>query len=253
MKIIQISDLHFGMNQTEIIEYFLEDLASIKPDVIIISGDLTQRATEEHYQLFQKFLKLLPVAQVLIVPGNHDIPMYNPIERLLYPFSRYKEFVSPQLESSYMNKEVNILGVNSATPYKVKDGRLGERTIKRIKNHFSATDNQLNILFFHHNLNYFSGMHHPLNNAEEFIEYLKESPIHIVCTGHLHYATLKLITKNHQGQCAILHAGSLLCERTKDGKNSYYLIESDQLKCKIEWRVFENNAFSSHQTHEVNF
>jgi len=253
MRIIHISDLHFGMHRANLIEYFLTDLTEINPDVIVISGDLTQRALTEQYRLLQSFLKRLPV-QALIVPGNHDIPFYSPLIRLFNPFKQYKKYVSSELTSAFANEKLNILGVNSVTPYKIKDGKLSEETIQRIKTHFKAIDGRLNILFFHHNLNYFSGMHHPLNNAPEFIDYLKESPIHIVCTGHLHYANVTVITKKTLPHlCAILHAGTLLCQRSKDGFNSYYVIEVDGLQCKIDLRVFNNNSFISQKIHDINF
>ncbi len=252
MRVIHISDLHFGMNDSVIVDAFLEDISLLKPDLIIISGDLTQRARTNEYKQLSEFLQSLTMPS-LIVPGNHDIPFYNPLDRFLRPFKKYNYYVSPQLEASFSTEEINILGVNSATPYKIKDGTLHEETIAQIKNHFSYPSNRLNILFFHHNLHYFSGMHHPLNNTEEFLAYLKESPIHIVCTGHLHYANIKLIDKNKGGQCALLHAGSTFCPRTKDGKNSYYSISINQLTCSVDWRVFLNNTFQSHQIYELDF
>ncbi|HRD68831.1 MAG TPA: metallophosphoesterase [Legionella sp.] len=243
MRIVHISDLHFGMEDQVIVDSFIADLALIQAHLIIISGDVTQRALEEQYVQFQHFLKRLNVPYV-VVPGNHDIPLYNPWKRFTHPFKNYKKYVSNQLGSTFKNDEVTILGVNSATPYKLKDGVLSQRTIGRIKNYFKQDSGAFNIVFFHHNLNYFSGMHHPLNNAEEFIAYLKDSPIHMVCTGHLHYATLKLVAKN-EGHCAILHGGSLCCERTNDGKNSFYLIDVDGLNYTVDWRVFRENGFES--------
>ncbi|OEH45313.1 3',5'-cyclic adenosine monophosphate phosphodiesterase CpdA [Legionella parisiensis] len=156
MKIIHISDLHFGMHNPIIIESLLEDLTSLDPDVIIISGDLTQRARPGQYKQLLGFLQRLTMT-LLIVPGNHDIPFDNPIYRFLHPFKRYKNYISTQLEVSFNNKEVNILGVNSATPYQVKDGRLSHKTLGRIRNHFSYTSKQLNILFFIITLNIFQG------------------------------------------------------------------------------------------------
>lgn len=252
MKIIQISDLHFGMHNPAIIEPFLEDVALLKPDIIIISGDLTQRARSQQFLQLLEFLRRLPVPQ-LIVPGNHDIPLYNPFARFINPFKRYTKYISPQLEVSFSNHEVNILGVNSVTPYRLKDGSLNHKTLELIKNYFSASTQQLNILFFHHNLKYFSGMHHPLNNAEEFIQYLKECPIHLVCTGHLHYANLQVINKNQGQRCVLVHAGSTFCHRTANGKNSFYFINTDQLRCSIERRVFINNSFSSQQIDTYDF
>lgn len=251
MRIIQISDLHFGMHNADIIQPFLIDLQQLKPELIIISGDLTQRGKSEQYLLLQQFLQQLPVPY-LAVPGNHDIPLYNLVARATSPFKHYKKYVSPQLGSSFINSEVNILGVNSVDPYKVKDGTLTEKTIAQIKNHFAPDTGLLNILFFHHNLHYFSGMHHPLNNAEEFISYLKDSSIDIVCTGHLHYSTLKLIRKNNKGQCAILHAGSLLCERSKDKMHGFYVIDTNKHNCTVDWRIFAEDRFISHKVHQFN-
>ncbi|MBA2711271.1 MAG: metallophosphoesterase [Tatlockia sp.] len=253
MKIIQISDLHFGMHNPALIEPFLNDLRVIKPDLILISGDLTQRAKEDQFNMAKNFLAQLP-APFLIVPGNHDIPLYNPFSRIFNPFYAYKREISSELlETSFTNDEINVLGVNSVNPYKIKDGKLSKETLDRIRNHFSDSSGHLNILFFHHNLNYFSGMHHPLNNAEEFIDYLKISPIHMVCTGHLHYANVKIISKNESQKFALLHAGSLFCERSRDKMNSYYLIETNQLSCDIEMRVFSKDIFVSHQRHAINF
>lgn len=252
MRIIHISDLHFGMNNPAIIEAFFQDVVLLQPQIIIISGDLTQRARPEEFQKLSEFLHRFSVP-LLIVPGNHDIPLYNPVSRFAHPFKQYKQYISPQLEASYADKEVNILGINSATPYKIKDGTLSKKSLERINSHFSSTSKQLNILFFHHNLKYFSGMHQPLNNAEEFLCYLKESAIHIVCTGHLHYGNLTLITKNTGDQCALLHAGSTFCQRTKDGKNSFYFITTDHLKCSIDWRVFDKESFSSYKIYDLDF
>ncbi|MBI2786102.1 MAG: metallophosphoesterase, partial [Legionella longbeachae] len=130
---------------------------------------------------------------------------------------------------------------------------LSHKALTRINNHFSSNSSQLNILFFHHNLKYFSGMHHPLNNATEFLDYLTESPIHIVCTGHLHYSNIKLIDKKQGSQCALLHAGSLCCQRTRDKHNSFYFIDTEQLRCSINRRIFVKNAFSSAELYSLDF
>lgn len=252
MRIIHISDLHFGMHNKLIVESFLQDLSHLKPDIIIISGDLTQRAKFTQYQLVKEFIQQLSCI-VLVVPGNHDIPLYAPYSRLLHPFKLFKDHISSNLSSHFSNDKVRILGVNSATPFKIKDGHLSEATLKRIQETFSNPSDTLNILFFHHNLHYFEGMHHPLENAEEFIRYLTNSTIHLVCTGHLHYASLNLIPKANNQKGVILHAGSLCCLRSNDKKNSYYLIDTEDLKVTINWRVYTNHSFVSEKTQSFNF
>lgn len=252
MKIFHISDLHFGMHHEFIIKHFLKDLDEIKPDVILISGDITHRATVVQYQAFVSFLeKLCPV--VCMVPGNHDIPLYNFIERMLYPYKKYTTYIEPKLSAEFENNSVRILGVNSVNPYRIKDGTLDSKTLQYIKEYFEPSFNGLNILFFHHNFNYLEGLHKPLENYQKFLNYLKESTIDIVCTGHLHYANVNIIEKNNTKSSILLHAGSLLCKRSRDGLNSYYSIETTNNDCKIDWRVFRDNAFKTITTYDIDF
>ena len=242
MKIFHISDLHFGMHQEEIVNYFLSDIAEMTPDIILISGDITQRATDLQYEMFVSFLKKVKLP-VLIVPGNHDIPLHNVFSRFFYPFAQYKRYVNPKLSVHFENNEVRILGVNSVNPYRIKDGTLSKEVLTKINRYFEPAFTGLNILFFHHNFDYLEGWHKPLENYQEFLTYLKDSPINIVCTGHSHYAHVSIIEKNNSNPCILIHAGSLLCTRRKDGLNSYYMIETLENSCKIDWRVFKDNKF----------
>lgn len=252
MKIAHISDLHFGMHQPVILTAFLQEVALNQPDLILISGDLTQRGRIHQYQELCAFLKQLP-AQTLTVPGNHDIPLYNSLARFICPFRNYKRYVNPQTTSIFENSGLRILGVNSVNPFQLKDGNLPHETLDSIKHYFNTQDEKLNLLFFHHNFDYLEGLHKPLKNAQEFLSYLKQSPIHLVCTGHLHYSHLSLITKNNNYPCLALHAGSLLCTRSKDHLNSYYLIETNQQRCAIYWRVFNHQAFSTRSSYFIDF
>lgn len=252
MKIFHISDLHFGMHHEFLIDYFLKDLSDIKPDVILISGDITQRATSEQYKLFLNFLKKLNCT-VCAVPGNHDIPLHNFFERAFCPFKKYTSHVAPELGTQFENNLVRILGVNSVNPHRVKNGRLSSDTLQRIQEYFQSPFNGLNILFFHHNFDYFEGLHKPLENYRQFLGYLKESTVDIVCTGHSHFANISLIEKNDHKASLVLHAGSLLCKRSKDSLNSYYLIETKKNGCKIDWRVFKNKSFNTIATHDIDF
>ena len=246
MKIVHISDLHFGMHREEIIEPFLDELQLIQPDVVLISGDVTQRAVKEQYFLFNQFVERLP-GIVLIVPGNHDVPLYPSqfFIRMYSPFKYYNRYVNTNLEAQFTNDKVRILGVNSVNPYRVKKGRLSTETMNKIKNYFAPPFSGLNILFFHHNFDRLEGAHKPLTNYQELIEYLKTSSINIVCAGHSHYANVNIIAKNNSEHCVFLHAGSLLCARTKDGANSYYLIDYADSSCTITLHRYENKSFST--------
>jgi 3',5'-cyclic AMP phosphodiesterase CpdA len=252
MKIIHISDLHFGLHKEELIPYFLTDINKIKPEIILISGDMTHRATSSQYKLLQKFINELP-GLVLTVPGNHDIPLNNVFERLLYPFKHYKRYISQELMVHAEIGGVKILGVNSVNPFVIKDGKLSSQTLENIKNYFASPFAGVNLLFFHHNFDYVEGLHKPLQNYNQFLNCLKESSIHIVCTGHLHFASVGLIQKNNDQPCLRLHAGSLLCQRNRDGRHSYYSIELHKENCRLDWRVFKDNQFITDHHYEINF
>ncbi|MDX1838598.1 metallophosphoesterase family protein [Legionella taurinensis] len=252
IKIIHISDLHFGRHIETIPEAFHEACALIQPDLLIISGDLTQRARSWQFKALAGFLARLR-APYLVVPGNHDIPLFNSVARLFWPFKQYRRSVSPELEVSFSNAECRILGLNSVAPYELKDGRLSRKSMAKMKAFFQESDHRLNILFFHHNFHYFEGMHNPLINTQEFIDYLKQSPIDIVCTGHLHFANITLIEKNNQDNAMILHAGSLSCVRTQDKFNSFYVINQEGLACGVDKYVFNKGQFIPQEKFNIEF
>ncbi|OCH98165.1 3',5'-cyclic-nucleotide phosphodiesterase [Legionella jamestowniensis] len=250
MKIVHISDLHIGMHQPLILDAFLKDVVQLQPQLTLISGDLTQRAKSHQFELLQSFLDQLP-GTVLVVPGNHDVPLYNFLTRLMNPFKAYDHYVKEQFKAEFVNDEVAILGVNSVNPFKVKEGKIKSNTLEIINNFFTVEGKNLNILFFHHNFDHIAGLHKPLKNEEQFLRYLKTSNVDIVCTGHLHYANVGIIKKNNDKVCLVLHAGTLSCSRRKDKMNSYFVIDVNAKACSVDWRVFKENQFELHRTYTM--
>ena len=243
MKILHISDLHFGMNHRHMIQPFLDDVNSINPDGIIISGDLTQRAKSEQFEeLRNNFLDKLNT-NLVVVPGNHDVPLYNFISRILIPYKNYNKHIRLNYPSCLQNSQCNILGIDSTFPIQVKNGRIRDRSFQEMSSFF-GDKNKINILTFHHNIDRVEGAHRPLLNHQEFLSYLKQSNINIVCTGHLHKTHCVQIEKEDGTKCLVLHVGSLLCTRSKDGFNGYFVINlPDQHHCDVELRIFKNNRF----------
>jgi 3',5'-cyclic AMP phosphodiesterase CpdA len=88
--IAHISDLHFGAEIPAVVEALAEDVAAAKPDLVAVSGDLTQRARHREYAAAAAFLRALP-APVLAVPGNHDVTAYDLIERFTDPWRRWRD------------------------------------------------------------------------------------------------------------------------------------------------------------------
>ena len=93
--VIHVSDLHFGSILLPTLEPLLEIMWSLKPDLVIVSGDLTQRAKVEQFREAAAFIARMPSPRI-VVPGNHDIPLYDVLRRFTAPLERYKEFITTE-------------------------------------------------------------------------------------------------------------------------------------------------------------
>ena len=111
--VVHLSDLHFGRVDERIITPLVERITWIKPDLVAVSGDLTQRARRRQFQQAAAFLSRLPFPKV-VVPGNHDVPLFNVAARLLDPFGGYRRWISADLEPAYIDDEIAVIGLNSA-------------------------------------------------------------------------------------------------------------------------------------------
>jgi 3',5'-cyclic AMP phosphodiesterase CpdA len=111
--IVHLSDLHFGRLDERIIGPLVTRIAEIGPDLIAISGDLTQRARRRQFEHARAFLNQLRFP-TLVVPGNHDVPLFNVMARLLDPFGAYRRYISPNLEPAHIDAEMAVVGLNSA-------------------------------------------------------------------------------------------------------------------------------------------
>jgi 3',5'-cyclic AMP phosphodiesterase CpdA len=111
--IAHISDVHFGRTDPAVVEGLVQDLSSRHPSVLVVSGDFTQRARARQYRAAAEFLKRLPTPQ-LVVPGNHDIPLYDIIRRFFFPLNRYRKYITKDLRPVYQDEELFVLGINTA-------------------------------------------------------------------------------------------------------------------------------------------
>ena len=121
--IIHLSDLHFGRVDQTLLGPLRDLIHSIAPNVVVISGDLTQRAKSEQFEEARAFLDTLPGPQI-VVPGNHDISLYNVFRRFVKPLARYKRYITDELEPVFIDDEIAVVGVNTARSLTIKDGRI---------------------------------------------------------------------------------------------------------------------------------
>jgi 3',5'-cyclic AMP phosphodiesterase CpdA len=128
--IVHLSDLHFGRVDHAILEPLIESVITARPHLVVISGDLTQRARTAEFQAARAFLDRLPQPQ-MVVPGNHDIPMHNPLTRFVQPLKKFRSYITEDLEPFFADEEMAVVGLNTARSLTIKDGRINDRQIMR--------------------------------------------------------------------------------------------------------------------------
>src|SRR6266849_8571631 len=107
--IVHLSDIHFGRVDTRLIAPLVETVKEIKPDLVAVSGDLTQRARSHQFREARAFLDSLPHPQI-IVPGNHDVPLHNVLARFAQPLDKYKRYITDDLHPAYVDEEIVVVG-----------------------------------------------------------------------------------------------------------------------------------------------
>ena len=155
-RIAQISDIHFGAQDPEVVEALAADLKLQKYDLLIVSGDFTQRARGHQFKAAMAFLRRLPGPH-LYVPGNHDIPLYDVTRRFLFPTAKYRKHVTPDLQPVFRDEQMLVMGLNTARPWTWtwdgfwKDGRIDPEQLLHIHRVcLQAPDELFKIVVTHH-------------------------------------------------------------------------------------------------------
>ena len=245
MKIIHLSDLHFGTEIPGVTDILIDDIRTQAPDVIVISGDSTQRALVSQYVQMQKFIRQINQQPILIVPGNHDISLHNLIERFFYPLSKFKKYLCSTLNPHLQVDNVVILGVNSVTSYKPMSGYVTDEQLNYVNNFFAKRDkNETRIIVMHHNL-IRSERHKIINDSEKIINTFAQCGINLVLSGHIHYAHIEHLKRNFLAHnMYVITAGTAISTRTLL-TNSYNVIELQNGQFILTVRELKNDNFQS--------
>src|SRR5687768_14880703 len=133
--IAHLSDVHFGAHQPKVADAAEAWLLEHRPDLLVISGDFTQRARIAQFRLASAWLNRLRADgfEIIAVPGNHDVPLYDVFRRFARPLARYKRYISTDLCPWFENDRLAVLGINTARSLTIKDGRINEDQMALIR------------------------------------------------------------------------------------------------------------------------
>ncbi len=226
--IVHLSDLHFGRVNPLLLDPLLEVVREVKPDLVAISGDLTQRARSYQFQQARSFLDALPKPQI-VVPGNHDIPLHNLFARFLEPLTKYKRYITDDLQPSYEDKEMVIVGVNTARSLVFKGGRINETQVSRLRDKFcSFGDGVVKVVVTHHPFDLPEGHDERdlVGRAKMAMTGLAECGADLFRAGHLHIShTGHTKRYNIRGHSAlVVQAGTATSTRERGEVNSFNVL-----------------------------
>jgi 3',5'-cyclic AMP phosphodiesterase CpdA len=252
-KIAQISDLHFGTEEFSVTEGLADDLRIISPDVIVVSGDLTQRARNNQFQKANSFLSRL-VPPKIIIPGNHDIPLFDVFRRFLSPLSRYNRFVTDNMYPYYEDTEIAVLGINTARSLVWKEGRISLEQIDEIEKTLCSVSNEkFKILVTHHPF-----IPPPGNPGIKIVgrsvlalKVIAKCHIDLLLAGHLHHGysgDIRPYYPSAENSVISAQAGTAISRRRRNEPNAYNLISADKNTIIIEIRTWNGKFFESSLT-----
>lgn len=255
MKIIHLSDLHFGRDLKDVGQNLLYQIETIQPDLVIISGDFTQLATTDEFINARDFIKALPVPY-FCVPGNHDIPAVNLFARMFHPYQKYKKYIDEDLNPDIENTDVMIAGINSARRilphWNWANGAVSNQQRMRLHNFFSdANKHKWRICVLHHPIHKVNEM--PISvtvfGRKRALSLMNKLNIDLVLTGHVHYPSVST-HGNEKHQTVFVSASTALSSRKRGGQeNGFNVISLSDKTLDVALYTFQNGQFQRQSTY----
>ncbi|WP_070156163.1 metallophosphoesterase family protein [Sphingobium phenoxybenzoativorans] len=227
-RIAHLSDIHFGAHDPKVVRATEAWLEEHRPDLVIISGDFTQRARIDQFREASAYLNRLRAAgfQTLVVPGNHDISLYDIARRFGAPLRRYKRYIDNDLCPWFENDELAVLGINTARSLTIKDGRINRDQMTIIHERFQkVAAHKTRILVTHHPLFAMpigegGELTEAVGRHDDAVRSVCEAGVHIALAGHFHrtYAEAARKMVENAGSALVIQAGTATSTRFRNNE-----------------------------------
>lgn len=241
--LLQISDTHFGTEQPAVVQALERLVHTLQPTGLILSGDITQRATSNQFDAARRFLDRLGIAVVMTVPGNHDIPMFSLADRLFSPYRRYFRAFGTGLEPVIDLPDCQVIGVNTTRWYRHQNGEVSPAQIERVARLLERdTQQKLRVVVVHQPVavTRLGDRGNLLLGHEQAVDAWSQAGVDLILGGHLHLPfVIPLRGATRQAWC--VQAGTAISSRTRNGApNSlnliHQIIDGPERRCEVvQW------------------
>jgi len=252
-RLVHLSDLHFGAHDEELVEAVEQQVDQRKPDLVVISGDFTQRARTEQFRQACEFLERLRERghEVIGVPGNHDVPLYDVLRRFLSPLARYRRFIDETLCPFVELPDVAVLGINTARSLTFKDGRMNKQQVEFIRETFArVASDKMRVIVTHHPLfalEVGGEVERAIGRQELALDAVEESGVDMVLAGHAHHASSQdagdLVTR--AGGVLVVQAGTATSTRVREQEQSFNTIDIAGVSTTITVHAWNGDEFEA--------
>ena len=264
IRLLQISDLHFGPPFVEQVgEAALKSAIEMHPDAIVINGDLTQRAKRDQFMAAKHYMERLPSVPQLVIPGNHDVPLYRVLERMLDPHRLYQEIISVELNPILKIDGAVIVGLDSTAPRSaISNGQIFKWQLDLCERAFSDTPSGIaRIVVAHHHFAPAPDLlrDNRMPHSRRAIERFTDLKVDLILGGHLHRAyignSLDFYPGSHRDRGIIIAQCGTTTSRRGRGreqeKNSLNQIEISDKTITIAHHMYfhESDTFEEISRH----
>lgn len=219
MSLLHLSDTHFGTEVPRVVLALERLVATLRPDLVLLSGDITQRATDEQFRRARDFLDRLPAPCRLLIPGNHDIPLFDPISRALVPYRRYRKGLGERdTDGVHDLVGLRVVRVKSTRRRRHVDGEISSQQVTRVAAALrEAPSGSLRLVVTHHPLwvDRACDAHNVCRGAASALDAWRDAGADLLLAGHIHWPFVQRLPGPRP--LWAVNAGTAVSARIRDG------------------------------------
>lgn len=244
-QFLHISDLHLGRIHNHVLLDLEKHIKSHQDslNLVVLTGDLTQRARTHQFLNAKEFISGFKVP-FFIVPGNHDIPLYNLFRRFFVPYSKYKATMENLAIDFYEDEKVAVFGLWTVDRFKIQEGAFDFSQIAKLEKKFSqVASKKIKII----------ACHHPLERMQDRgVQRLVKLGPHLILWGHDHQSLARYYDIERKQLPLLLASGTSISSRTREEANSFNSVKiyPDRIQVEVWTHSEENRGFVYSQEHQ---